>query len=173
MRKLFLFLLVLPLATFASSKESKTDKATKAVAEVKAFQKICELVKSKQFQVEIDKVYPQDGFDMTRFNPQGKITVTDSIAKGCLPYFGRAYSLSYGEGGGIEFEDQMQKVKTQMIKKRKKKSIVFGFSVHGNKDYYQISIEVMANGQCNVQLYSNNRSSIVYGGMVTPLGEKS
>ena len=167
MKKLLLLLLVLPFVASDAPKVPKTEKAAKAAAEMKAFQAICELVNSKQFQIEVDKVYPQDGFDVSRFNPEGKIIVTDSIAKGNLPFFGRAYSLPYGEGGGIEFDERMKKVKIQLIHKRKKRAIMFDFSIPGQKDQYQISIEAMPNGRCTIQRHSNQRTTISYGGYIS------
>ena len=105
MKKLFLLLFLLPFAATASPNKQKTEKAA---IEAKAFQAICELVNNKHFQIDIDRAYPQSGFDVSLFRPQGKIIVTDSIAKGNLPYFGRAYSLPYGEGGSIEFEGKIK-----------------------------------------------------------------
>lgn len=166
MKKLFLLLFLLPFAATASPNKQKTEKAA---IEAKAFQAICELVNNKHFQIDIDRAYPQSGFDVSLFRPQGKIIVTDSIAKGNLPYFGRAYSLPYGEGGSIEFEGKIKQKKITITQKRKKKSITFAFSVPGKRDHFQITIEAMSNGKCSIHLHSNNQSQISYSGNISSI----
>ena len=169
MKKIFLFLLFFSCILTLNAKEQKVNKTKKATEAAKAFQEIQKLIENKYFQVEIDRVYPQNGLDVSRFNPIGKITVADTTAQGHLPFFGRAYSLPYSEGGGIEFDNKMKNPEIKITKKRKKQSIVFSFSIPGNYDVFQISIEAMSNGKCSVYLHSNNRASISYTGTITPI----
>lgn len=167
MKKMHLFLwgvllaMVLPAGAQKISKEEKTAQQGKSLAEARA------LLESRQFEVEILHVYPQGGGDVSRFNPRGKITVKDSVAEGHLPFFGRAYSLPYGEGGGIEFDAPMKnpQVKTE----KKKQSVTFSFSVPGKGDTYQITIETMGGDGCSVFLVSNNRTQISYSGKIRAL----
>ena len=119
--------------------------------------------------LEILHVYPQGGGDVSRFNPRGKITVKDSVAEGHLPFFGRAYSLPYGEGGGIEFDAPMKNPQVKTEKKKKKQSVTFSFSVPGKGDTYQITIETMGGDGCSVFLVSNNRTQISYSGKIRAL----
>ena len=112
----------------------KDGAAGESLAEARA------LLESRQFDVEILHVYPQGGGDVSRFNPRGKITVKDSVAEGHLPFFGRAYSLPYGEGGGIEFDAPMKNPQVKTEKKKKKQSVTFSFSVPGKGDTYQITM---------------------------------
>ena len=172
MKKIFLLLLLLPFVTFAAPDKQERDKSDKKAAEAKAFKAICELVNSKQFQIDIDKVYPLDGFDVTRFNPRGKIVVTDSTAKGFLPYFGRAHTLPYGEGGSIQFDEKIRKLEIEITEKRKKREITFNFSIPGNNDFYRIFIKAMSNGKCSIQLQSNNRNQCTYGGTISTIKEQ-
>lgn len=150
----------------------KVSKADKTAENAKAFQEMEKLVAGRHFRIEIDRVYPQSGFDVSRFNPTGDIWVRDSVARGHLPFFGRAYSLPYGEDGGIDFDNVMQDVTVKTVKKRKEKMVVIGFSVRGTYDVYQITIEAASNGTCSVNLNSNNRTQISYGGKISPSKEK-
>ena len=93
----------------------------------------------------------------------------DSVAEGNLPFFGRAYSLPYGEGGGIEFDAPMKNPQVKMLKKKKKQSVMFSFSVPGKGDTYQITIEMMGGDGCSVFLVSNNRTQISYSGKIKAL----
>ncbi len=169
MKKMHLFLwgvllaMVLPAGAQKISKEEKTAQQGKSLAEAQA------LLESRQFEVEILHVYPQGGGDVSRFNPRGKITVKDSVAEGHLPFFGRAYSLPYGEGGGIEFDAPMKNPQVKTEKKKKKQSVTFSFSVPGKGDTYQITIETMGGDGCSVFLVSNNRTQISYSGKIRAL----
>lgn len=172
MKTQYVLMLVLSLAFSVPTLAQKVSKEEKAAQQEQAFQKTKALIESKHFQVDIDRVYPQTGHDVSRFNPRGKMTVTDSLAKGNLPFFGRAYSLPYGEGGGIEFDGPMKDQSIKLIEKKKKKAILYRFTVTGKNDTYQISIEAAPGGSCSVNLASNNRTQISYSGNLVPLEEK-
>ena len=82
MKTLYLFLLWLPLAIVQPVTAQKSSKAAKAAQEEKAFREIQTLVNRKQFQIKIDRVYPQSGHDVSRFNPNGKKAIKHSIPQG-------------------------------------------------------------------------------------------
>lgn len=169
--KAFCILVVfLLLGNFAEAR--KVFQADRIVENAKAFQEIQRLVAGKHFVVEINRVYPQSGFDVSRFNPTGKIIVNDSVAQGHLPFFGRAYSLPYNEGGGISFDNTMQAVSIKTIEKRKKQVVSINFTIWGNNDVYQITIEAVPDGSCSVNLTSNNRAQIAYSGTISLPEEK-
>ena len=170
MKTLYLvFMMWLPLALAQPAAAQKMTKEEKAARQAEAVEEARQLIESRNFEIKINQVYPQSGRDVSRFNPRGKITVKDSIAEGFLPFFGRAYRLPYGEGGGIEFDNAMQDTKLEVREKRKNKSVVFSFRVPGKDDTYQISIETMGGGNCSVNLISNNRTQISYSGTLAPL----
>ena len=50
--------------------------------------------------------------------------------------------------------------------------ILYHFSVRGQNDVYQISIDIAAGGNCSVDVSSNNRTHIAYTGNAVPLDEK-
>ncbi|MEG1738278.1 MAG: DUF4251 domain-containing protein [Odoribacter sp.] len=164
---LSLFLFVGSLPVSAQKKNSKEEKAARLE---EAFQKTQVLVKSNHFKINIDRVYTQSGQDVSRFNPSGEIIITDSVAKGNLPFFGRAYSLPYGEGGGIEFDGPVKD--RSILEKKKKRALIYQFSVAGGNDTYQFNIDIAPSGGCTVNLMSNNRAYISYSGSVSPLEEK-
>ncbi|MDE7373711.1 MAG: DUF4251 domain-containing protein [Odoribacter sp.] len=165
------FLLCFLLAVI-SAETQKISRADKLAENEKAFQEVQQLIAGRHFQIEINRVHPQDGFDVSRFNPTGNISVSDSIARGHLPFFGRAYSLPYGDNVGIDFDDVMKNVAVKTVKKRKGKVAVMSFSVRGNRDVYQVTIEANSRGGCSVNLYSNNRAPISYGGTIVSEGEE-
>jgi len=172
MKTLYIIFLFLPFVLTPPAEAQKVSRKDKATEQAKAFQKIQDLIAGKHFQIDINRVYPLGGFDVSRFNPTGRILINDSTAQGHLPFFGRAYSLPYNEGGGIEFDALMKNVSLNTIEKRKKKSVVFRFSVPGNNDVYQFIIEAVPHGGCSVNLTSNHRTQISYSGTISPQQEK-
>lgn len=149
--------------------QKKSDKTAK---NEQIFQETLALVESNQFKIDINRVYPQRGYDLSRFNPRGIINIKDSIAEGNLPFFGRAYSLPYGEGGGLEFDNKMEDRSVKINDKKKGKSISYDFSVRSQNDVLSFRIEIHGGGGCTVNLLSNNRESITYSGNITPLSEE-
>lgn len=149
------------LSPLPAQSQEKKEKAARLAEE---FQATKTLVESHQFRIDIDRVYPQGGRDVSRFNPRGEIVIDDTIAKGNLPFFGRAYSLPYGEGGGIEFDGPVKERKVKIVEKKKKKVIRYEFAVTGKNDNYKLDINITAGGGCYINLISNNRAQISYSG---------
>lgn len=146
------------------------EKKEKDVKNEQLFNTTLSLVESNRFQIEINRVYPRSGHDASRFNPRGTIIINDTLAEGNLPFFGRAYTLPYGEGGGIEFKNNVEKRTIKINEKKKKnKMISYDFSVRGNNDVFKFHIEISIDGNCSVSLSSNNRENITYSGTLTPL----
>ena len=93
MKTMYLLIMLLPLAFIQPAEAQKLSKEEKAAQAAKEWEGTRQLIEGRQFNIEINQVYPQSGRDVSRFNPRGKITVRDSIAEGYLPFFGRAYRL--------------------------------------------------------------------------------
>lgn len=171
MKTILILTLLSLIASVHPLTAQKISKAEKAALQQEEFIKTRQLVESNRFRIDIDRVYPQGGKDVTRFNPRGTVTIDDTLAKGTLPFFGRAYSLPYGEGGGIEFDAPVRDRTIKIERKKKRNIILYQFSVKGKGDTYRISLEINAGGNCSVNLISNNRASISYSGTVSPLKE--
>lgn len=143
-------------------------KSEKAAQLEKEFQQTLALVESGCFKINIDRVYPQSGRDVSRFNPRGEIILSDSTAKGDLPFFGRAYSLPYGDSGSITFDGPAKERKLKTAKKKREKVIHYQFAVNSKNDRYTFHLVIGANGSCHISLISNNRASISYSGTLLP-----
>lgn len=172
MKTQLLLLIALMLLLTGSVQAQRKNKAIQDAKIEQQFKDLQALIRSNRFQVLIDRVYPMNGADLTRFNPEGTITVTDSTAQGKLPYFGRAYTLPYGEGGGIEFDNAIQKLQVKTIEKKRKSSVLYQFNVSGQNDVYRITIEAFPGGTCSVSINSNNRRTISYSGKIENLPEQ-
>ena len=172
MKKLIFISLLFSILSLSVSAQKPT-KAEKAAQLEQEFQQTRQLIESNHFQFELNRVHPQGGQDLSRFNPRGKFVITDSVAKGTLPFFGRADSLPYGEGGGIEFDGVMKDQSLKIEHKKKRKILIYRFSITAKNDTYQISMEISGGGNCSVNLNSNNRAQISYSGTVSPVKDET
>ena len=144
-------------------------------------------MKSREFYIEVDQAFPTGNSSITIDSKygqkriggegyvslstnEGQLFILDTIATGRLPFFGRAYSTEYGQGGGIEFEKaKIENESFKVINKRKKHYIEYKFNVRNRNDVFNFYVEVYGNGKCSVNVTSNNRASISYGGDLTPI----
>ena len=155
MKKLIFISLLFSILSLSVSAQKPT-KAEKAAQLEQEFQQTRQLIESNHFQFELNRVYPQDGQDLST-----------------LPFFGRAYSLPYGEGGGIEFDGVMKDQSLKIEHKKKRKILIYRFSITAKNDTYQISMEISGGGNCSVNLNSNNRAQISYSGTVSPVKDET
>lgn len=145
-----------------------TDDKTKNTA----FEQTRELIGSNRFRVEAERAYPAQGKTVDLFSNKGYIILSDTLAKGFLPFFGRAYSLPYGDDGGIEFNSTVRNRKITLNKNKRNRNITYRFSVRAQNDVYTIILLIQSNRNCNITVQSNQRSSISYSGKIYPLPEK-
>lgn len=160
----------------ASGEKEKSDST--------AFEQVVALVKSKCFRVEATDAYPTGNSSVTIASRNGTTTLggeghvslagnrgelvfRDSVVSGRLPFFGRGYSLPYGEGGGFEFEEtRIEKASVKVVKRRRTRYARFSCAARVGGDVITLTLEAYENGRCTLHATSNNRASISYGGVV-------
>lgn len=160
-----IFLLFLCLASLMFTARAQENRKAKD----SGFEKTIALTESNRFLIEVNRAFPLGGKPIDLFSNRGKITVTDSIAKGFLPFFGRAYSSLPGEDGGISFDGKMEKRELKMKEKKKGKHLLYRFTVKGENDTYELFLDITANGSCSLSVRSNRKSQISYEGTISPL----
>lgn len=161
--QVFVLLFLLPIVSSFAQDKKKNKKEIRA----EQFKDVVKLVESRQFQFVADRAFPQGFRPMDLTTNPNFTKVNDSIAHGSMPFFGRGYTVAYGEGGGIKYEGIMEEVK--FTTNEKKLWIRIEYRVRGKQDVYRVSIEVGYSGHATMNVNSNNRSSISYQGEVTPL----
>ncbi len=159
-------LIVLLLIGFMPAMAQSTDrKAIKEQKRIEREREIEVLVNSKKFEFKARRKLPT-GFrsmDLTtnanfiRFYP-------DSIVSE-MPFFGRAYSVTYGGEGGLKFEG---KPEVYTIKRDKKLYLVDA-KVKSKDDYFTINLSISFNGSATMSISSNNRSPISYYGEISEI----
>ena len=119
-------------------------------------------VKSKEFVFKAQTVMPMTGTSRQLTSDYDVKFLGDSIVA-YLPYFGRAYSAGYGEGGGIDFTSTKFDYK---VKQRKKGGWDISIKPQDAKDIQQLNFTISENGYATLQVTSSNRQPISFNGYI-------
>jgi hypothetical protein len=119
-------------------------------------------IKTKEFVFKAQTVLPMTGMSRQLTSEYDVRFLGDSVVA-YLPYFGRAYSAGYGEGGGIDFTSTKFEYK---VKERKKGGWDISIRPQDAKDVQSLNFTVSENGYASLQVTSNNRQPISYNGYV-------
>lgn len=118
------------------------------------------LIQSKNFVFTVQNVYPMGGMVnqmMTGFDLR---MIGDSMIT-YLPFFGRAYSAPYGQGGAFNFTSTKFEY---TVKQRKKGGWEILIQPRDHRDIQQMNFTVAENGYASLQMTSNSRQPISYTG---------
>ncbi|MCP2027865.1 hypothetical protein L1276_003025 [Flavobacterium sp. HSC-32F16] len=161
--KLSVLFLLFGFLNFSVTAQEKTKKELKAEREVQKQKEIENLIQSRNFVFEAQRITPQGGqlinldYNMYFLKFNTEKTTSD------LPFFGRGYNVGYGSEGGIKFEGKPENVKVE----KKKKSSILKASVKGKDDVYDLMFTIFYNGSATLTVNSNNRSPIFYDGVIS------
>ena len=82
-----------------------------------------------------------------------------------LPYFGRAYSLPYGGGDGMRFEESITDYQSTFDKKGTAR---IKFVARTKEDTFRFDVQVFSNGSAIISVTPTNRQNITYQGELAP-----
>jgi hypothetical protein len=119
-------------------------------------------IKTKEFVFKAQTVLPMTGMSRQLTSDYDVRFLGDSVVA-YLPYFGRAYSAGYGEGGAIDFTSTKFEYK---VKERKKGGWDVSIKPKDAKVVLALNFTVSENGYASLQVTSNNRQPISYNGYV-------
>lgn len=160
---LAVFLVLFFSLNFHGIAQEKTKKEVKTEKKLQKQKEIDALIQSKSFVFEAQKVMPQSGRMLILDYNTYFVKFTADNVVGDVPYFGRAFNVPYGSGGGIKFEGKPENVKIE----KKKKSYIVKATVKGKDDTYDLMFTVFYDGAATLSINSNNRASISYDGNIT------
>lgn len=81
-----------------------------------------------------------------------------------LPYYGRAYSASYGGDGGVKFDLTAEKI--EKVWNEKKKMYTIRIEVADSQDSYLIYLTTGLSGYADLKITFRNRQMISYYGVI-------
>ena len=146
----FLFALVIVLFS-STAFAQKLDKET-----------VQKAIDSEQFVFKAQTVLPMTGTSRFLTSDYEVKLLGDSLVS-YLPYFGRAYSATYGERGGIDFTSTNFDYKVKPGKKGGWDVIIITKDV---KNAQRFNFTISDNGYTYLQVTSNNRQPIAFNGYI-------
>ena len=152
-RIIFSLLLITAMSMPTLSAQTKKEKK-----ELKK-QAVEKLVTSGKYKINVNRALPARGRSVTLTSPYSVEIRNDSVIS-YLPYYGRAYSIPYGGGEGLNFKAPLTDYKLEWDKKETAK---IKFSAR-SEERFDFSIDVFSNGSSSIFVNMQNRQSISFQG---------
>ena len=161
-KKQILMLLLALLVGFptlsAQSKKEKKEQKKEAVKK---------LIASENYKIDVQTALPMRGRSIPLTSPYSLEIRNDSVIS-YLPYFGRAYSIPYGGGDGLNFRTPLKEYSMEMDKKG---NAVIKFIARNPEDRFEFRAKVYSNGSTSIDVNMQNRQSISFQGELDMKGE--
>jgi len=134
--------------------QNKKEIKEKRIAAVK------ERVESRNYEIEVNRALPMGAPSITLTYDYSLKIKNDSVYS-YLPYYGRAYSIPYGGGKGLNFRAPLKKYEMEIDHKGR---INIRFETQNSEDHFKFIINIYDNGSANIDVNMQNRQSISYYG---------
>lgn len=161
-KKQILMLLLALLVGFptlsAQSKKEKKEQKKEAVKKI---------IVSENYKIDVQTALPMRGRSIPLTSPYSLEIRNDSVIS-YLPYFGRAYSIPYGGGDGLNFRTPLKEYSMEMDKKG---NAVIKFIARNPEDRFEFRAKVYSNGSASIDVNMQNRQSISFQGELDMKGE--
>ena len=158
MKKVFVTMVLSCLAlVMLSGCASSEERAARAAEQKK---KVTAALTERKYKIAVDRMYPSRGSSKSVSYGYGVEVRNDSLIS-YLPYFGRAYSVPYGGGKGLNFSERIDSYQ-ESLEKNGKRHIEIGLK--NEEDTYLYRIEVFDNGSSSIDVQARQREPISYSG---------
>ncbi len=162
MKKIVLLFLILAfLSACAVSEQTKMERAAKKELLAK---QVREGIEKQHFSVDVRIAHPLRGRPIHLSSPYDLEVKGDTIVS-YLPYFGRAYSVPYGGGKGLNFLGRIMRYE---VNAGRKGEYLVKMDVDNEEDHLLYLVTVFENGSANVDVSSKNRDRITFTGDFNP-----
>lgn len=115
---------------------------------------------SRHYKVDVRMMYPLRG-KASHVNGSYSLEVKGDTLMSYLPYFGRAYSLPYGGGKGLNFTETIGRYESATDEKGRTQVAIV---VNNGEDVFTYMLEVYDNGSATIDVYARERESIRFSG---------
>jgi hypothetical protein len=157
---IFGFLLCLTLAG-AAQDNPKNRKEIRKEKELRQIELIKKILDTKTFVFTATHALPQGGSSIY-LSSSYDLKIRNDSAIAFLPYYGVAYTTSYGGDGGFDFGESIKNYES----KPSKKGTDIRFEVNTKKDQYRFFLSVSELGYATLMVGSNNRQQIQFYGTI-------
>ena len=118
------------------------------------------LIVSENYKIDVNTAMPMRGRSIPLTSLYSLEIRNDSVIS-YLPYYGRAYSIPYGGGNGLNFKAPL---KEYNMKLDKKGNSVITFTARNPEDKFDFRVKVYSNGSTSIDVNMQNRQSISFQG---------
>ena len=125
-------------------------------------QAVEKLITSGKYKIDVNRALPARGRSVMPTSPYSVEIRNDSIISH-LPYYGRAYSIPYGGGEGLNFKAPLTDYKLDWDKKGTAK---IKFTARSTEDKFDFDIDIFSNGSSTIFVNMQKRQSINFQGEV-------
>ena len=122
--------------------------------------KVATALMKRNYKIAVDRMYSMRGVSKSVSYGYSVEVRNDSLIS-YLPYFGRAYSVPYGGGKGLNFAERIGSYK-EFQEKSGKRHIEIGLK--NEEDTYLYTIVVFDNGKSSIDVQSRQRERISFSG---------
>lgn len=166
MKRTILMIAFLVLAIVLLAQENKSRKEIRAEKNAKIEACVDSIVASQNFTIIAQIAQPMS-WQQIPLSSSYFLTLKGDSVEVILPYFGRAYMVSYASmDGGIKLNSPIE----NYLKKQKRKNIEISFETRTETDSYQFQITVTSSGYASIFVSSDNRQSINFNGILDQVG---
>lgn len=154
--KLILLCLICTVTAMPAIAQDRNEKKAKIERAVK------DAIDAKEYTINVNRMQPMKGSSRTLTTSYSLKVKNDSVFS-YLPYFGVAYSVPYGGGKGLIFNEPISEYKTKELKKGK---VQISFKTRNEEGNYEYSLTIFPNGSTSINILPANRQSISFTGDV-------
>lgn len=174
-------ILTVALTVLPSDARNEQRKTRREIRKEQRMEEVHSLLTSGRYEIVVSKAFPMSG-RMINLTSKYSLQVRQDTLVSNLPYFGRAYSIPYGGGDGLNFEvvnsEEEQNliyrsdIRTSSIDKDSSRTSRISIRAVTDEDVFDFNITVYAEGSANISVTSNQRQPISYSGEVRALPQK-
>ena len=181
MRRLYIIMSILTVALTVLPSDARNEqrKTRKEIRKEQRMEEVHSLLTSGRYEIVVSKAFPMSG-RMINLTSKYSLQVRQDTLVSNLPYFGRAYSIPYGGGDGLNFEvvnsEEEQNliyrsdIRTSSVDKDSSRTDSrISIRAVTDEDVFDFNITVYAEGGANISVTSNQRQPISYSGEVRAL----
>lgn len=133
----------------------------KKAEEARIAEEVQACLDARQYKIVVESIHPMRG--TTRYSDGTySLRVDGSKVYSHLPFFGVAYSVPYGGGKALVFDDDIDEY--YMEQGRRKDRQIITFLTDNGEDIVVFTVTVFDTGSADIHVKSRNRESISFRG---------
>lgn len=152
-------LLTIGLVSACAVSEATRQQRAERLAQLK--EDISTGLAERKFQIDVNQAHPQGRGRTIHLTSSYSVRVSGDTIVSYLPFFGRAYSVPYGGGQGLNFTGRIVSYESGVTHKGEH---IIKMGVESSEDVYVYTVSLFDNGSASVGVQPRQRSYIYFTG---------